>query len=224
MSITHTLDWEISWIEEPGGLQSIGHCCSDLAQHIKCIGICVYVCIHMYIFPRWCSGKEESAFQTEDARDTDLIPGLRRSLGGGLGNPLQDSCLENPMGREAWRAIVHEVEKVRYDWAFTYVYMYVCVKCVSVCCLPTLAFIPYTFLLSPMSYKSRDLDTKPLSWNLVFFPFSLGFSEMICILIFERNPISKIILILPIIWPRFTHLGIKAALRLIFKSLLTRNP
>ena len=38
-----------------------------------------------------------------------LIPGLRRSPGGGNGNPLQYSCLENPMAREAWRASVHRV-------------------------------------------------------------------------------------------------------------------
>ena len=37
-----------------------------------------------------------------DARDTGSIPGLRRFPGGGNGNPLQYSCLENPMDREAW--------------------------------------------------------------------------------------------------------------------------
>ena len=36
-----------------------------------------------------------------DARDMGLIPGLGRSLGGGNGNPLQDSCLENPKDRGA---------------------------------------------------------------------------------------------------------------------------
>ena len=36
-----------------------------------------------------------------DIRDTGLIPGLRRSPGGGHGIPLQYSCLENPMNREA---------------------------------------------------------------------------------------------------------------------------
>ena len=36
-----------------------------------------------------------------DAEDSDLIPGLGRSLGGGNGNPLQYSCLENPMDRGA---------------------------------------------------------------------------------------------------------------------------
>ena len=45
------------------------------------------------------------------AGDLCLIPGSGRSPGGGNGNPLQDSCLENPMDREAWRAIVHEGRK-----------------------------------------------------------------------------------------------------------------
>ena len=40
-----------------------------------------------------------------DIRDTGLIPGLRRSPGEGYGNPLQYSCLENPMDRGAWKAI-----------------------------------------------------------------------------------------------------------------------
>ena len=42
-------------------------------------------------------------------RDVDLIPGLKRSPGEGHGNPLQSSCLENPMDREAWQAIVHGI-------------------------------------------------------------------------------------------------------------------
>ena len=42
-----------------------------------------------------------------DARDAGLIPELGRSPGEGKGNPLQYSCLENPMGRGTWRAIVH---------------------------------------------------------------------------------------------------------------------
>ena len=40
-------------------------------------------------------------------RDMDSVPGLGRSSGEGHGNPLQHSCLENPMDREAWRATVH---------------------------------------------------------------------------------------------------------------------
>ena len=39
------------------------------------------------------------------------VPGSGRSPGGGNGNPLQYSCLENPMDREAWWTTVHRVEK-----------------------------------------------------------------------------------------------------------------
>ena len=44
-------------------------------------------------------------------RDEGWIPGSGRSPGGGHGNPLQYSCLENPMDREDWRATVHRVSK-----------------------------------------------------------------------------------------------------------------
>ena len=43
--------------------------------------------------------------------DAGSIPGLGRSPGGGPGNPLQYSCLENPMDRGAWRATAHRVAK-----------------------------------------------------------------------------------------------------------------
>ena len=43
--------------------------------------------------------------------DLGLIPGLGRYPGGGHSNPLQYSCLENPMDRGAWRATVHSVAK-----------------------------------------------------------------------------------------------------------------
>ena len=45
----------------------------------------------------------------EDTRDAGSIPGLGRSLGEGHGNPLQYSCLEDPMGRGAWQTMVHGV-------------------------------------------------------------------------------------------------------------------
>ena len=48
-----------------------------------------------------------------DLRAVGLIPGLGRFPGEGQGNPLQCSCLENPMDRGAWRATVHMVTKSR---------------------------------------------------------------------------------------------------------------
>ena len=46
-----------------------------------------------------------------DVRDEDSIPGLEKSPRGGHGNPLQYSCLENPMDRGTWQATVHRVTK-----------------------------------------------------------------------------------------------------------------
>ena len=46
-----------------------------------------------------------------------LIPGLGRSLGEGNGNPLQYSCLENPMDRGTWRATVRGITRVGHDLA-----------------------------------------------------------------------------------------------------------
>ena len=43
--------------------------------------------------------------------DTGLVPGLGRSPGGGNGNPLQYSCLENSMDRGSWQTRVHAVAK-----------------------------------------------------------------------------------------------------------------
>ena len=58
-------------------------------------------------FPDGSDGKESAC----NAGDLHFIPGLRRSPGGGHGNPLQYSCLENSMDRGAWRAMVHGATK-----------------------------------------------------------------------------------------------------------------
>jgi len=63
-------------------------------------------------FPGGSVGKE-SACKAGDAGDVGSIPGSERSPGGGHGNPLQYSCLKNPMDRGAWWATVHRVEKSR---------------------------------------------------------------------------------------------------------------
>ena len=46
-----------------------------------------------------------------DVRDMGSIPGLGKYPGGGHGNPLKNSCLENPMNRGVWWATVHRVAK-----------------------------------------------------------------------------------------------------------------
>ena len=60
-------------------------------------------------FPGGSDGKESA----HNAGDLGLIPGLGSSPGGGHGNPLQYSCLENPVDRGAWRATVCGVANSR---------------------------------------------------------------------------------------------------------------
>ena len=62
-------------------------------------------------FPRWLSNKE-SACQPKDPGST---PGLGRSAGEGKDNPVQYSCLENPMDRGAQQAIVPGWQRVEHD-------------------------------------------------------------------------------------------------------------
>ena len=60
---------------------------------------------HQNRLPWWLGGKESAC----NAGDLGSVPGLGRSPGGGHGNLLQNPCLENHMGRGAWRAAVHRV-------------------------------------------------------------------------------------------------------------------
>ena len=68
----------------------------------------VYVCVRA---SQVALVVKDSPASVGDVRDTGSIPGLGRSPGGRHGNPLQYSCLENPMDRDAWRATVHGVKK-----------------------------------------------------------------------------------------------------------------
>ena len=71
-----------------------------------------------YCFPGGAVGKNPPA-NAGDISNVGLIPGLGRSPGGGNGNPLQDSYLENPMGRGAWPATVQGVAK-SWTWLSTH--------------------------------------------------------------------------------------------------------
>ena len=58
-------------------------------------------------------GSSDGKESTSNAEVLGLIPGSRTSPGEGNGYPLQYSCLENSVGRGAWRPTVHEVAKSR---------------------------------------------------------------------------------------------------------------
>ena len=78
-------------------------------MHIPiCIGIGVDL---QMVLCRWRQWVKNLSANTGDKRDAGSIPGQGRSLGGGHGNPLQYSCLENPMDRGTQWATVHRVAK-----------------------------------------------------------------------------------------------------------------
>ena len=89
------LAWRIPRTEEPAGLQSMGtrrvryNCVTNMHTLFRCCYYAYYY-LHYYI---------------------DQLLLYRDIQGEGNGNPLQYSCLENPMGRGAWQAAVHGVAK-----------------------------------------------------------------------------------------------------------------
>ena len=82
-----TITWKIPWTEEPGRLQSIG------SQRVG----------HNWATSLSLSAGKESTCNAEDAGEVGSIPGLGLCPGGGHGNPLQYSCLENPWTEECGR-------------------------------------------------------------------------------------------------------------------------
>ena len=95
----------MSWLFASGG-QSIGTSALVLPMNIQdwfCLGLTGLI----LDFPGGSDSKEYAC----NVGDLGLILGLGRCPGEGNGNPLQYSCLEKPMDREAWWATVHRVAK-----------------------------------------------------------------------------------------------------------------
>ena len=78
--------------------------------------------VTVYLAHPWWPGGKESACNAGGARHMSLISGSGRSPGRGHGNPLQYSCLQNPMDRGAWWATIHGVAKswTQLKWLSTH--------------------------------------------------------------------------------------------------------
>ena len=88
-----------------------------------------------------------------NARDMGSIPGLGRSLWEGTDNPLQYSCLGNPMDRGAWWAVVHGVARESdIVQLLSHVWLFVTPR--TAACQPSLSITNYQSLLKLMSIKS----------------------------------------------------------------------
>ena len=85
----------------------------------KGIRICKWNKTDLYSgLPSVCASYKEPACQCRRCRRPAFDPGSGRSPQGGHGNPLQYSCLENPMERGSWQATLHRVAKswTRLNW------------------------------------------------------------------------------------------------------------
>ena len=90
----------------------LAHCLRPCSSKMSTPGRILGVLSSFQGFPNSSVGKESAC----NAGDLGSSPGLGRSPGEGNGNPLQYSCLENPMGRGAWQATVHGATRVEHDW------------------------------------------------------------------------------------------------------------
>ena len=131
------------------------------------LGGCILYCG----LPRWHQWLKNPPVIARDIRDMDLIPGSGRYPGGGNGNPLQYSWLENLMGRGAWRAPVHGVAKsrARLKWLSTHACTSFVVggqpvHCRAVGCISNLEFYPLgtTYSLGWQPKISPDIAKCPL--------------------------------------------------------------
>ena len=104
---THSsiLAWRIPGMGEPGGLPSMGS--HRVGQDWSNLAVAA---VYVWGFPGSAGGKE-STRQSWRGRVEGLIPGLGRSPGLRKDNPLQYSCLENPVDRRVWWPKVHGVAK-----------------------------------------------------------------------------------------------------------------
>ena len=80
------------------GSQRVGHSGETEQQQQKEYVVYIYIYICIYIYMGFSSGSDDKEFAC-NAGDSDSVPGLGRSSGGGHGNPLQYSCLESSMDR-----------------------------------------------------------------------------------------------------------------------------
>ena len=103
---SNILAWEILWTEESNRLQTLGsqrvrhNLVTKQQQQQLSRSPTISEIYPELSVSRWLSVKNPPA-KAGVTRDVGLTPGLERSPGGGNGNPLQYSCLENPMDRGA---------------------------------------------------------------------------------------------------------------------------
>ena len=131
----------------------------------------------------WWLSSTESFYSVADSGDMSSVPGSGRSPGGGSGNPLQDSCLENFRAEESGGLQSMESQRVRYEWATeptyvckTYTYMHTHVHMSTYQYLPSTLSICLSIsfvciFMSAFSYLICDLTFTLLDWTSLWWIF-----------------------------------------------------
>ena len=132
--------------------------------------------ICLWAFPVNTSGKEPACQWKRHKQTDDSVPGLGRSPGGGHGNPLQYSCLENPLDREAWWATVHSIAKSwtwLKQWGSKHIYVYT---------LYLHTYYTYTCIFhGGGGLVAKLCPTFVIPWTVARkAPLSMGFSRQEC--------------------------------------------
>ena len=90
--------------------------CNNLLGMLYSLNSFKYVATTLSQAPHVALVVRNSPVNTGNVKDLDSIPGSGRFPGEENGNPLQDSCLENPMDTVAWQAIVHRIVAKNLTW------------------------------------------------------------------------------------------------------------
>jgi len=147
-------------------------CCWYLLVYLKISVIVLFI----LGFPGGSVGKESAC----NMEDMGLVPGLGRSPGGGHGNPLQYSYLENPVDRGGWWAAVLGFQRVGHDWMtkhstqlssslFLYIFSLLNFSLCSPILLLSLLSIFVIFTLNSLSGRSLVSTLLTSFWGFVLF-------------------------------------------------------
>ena len=114
--------------------------------------------MYVYGLPRWLSGEKSAC----NSGETGSISGFGRSAEGGNGNPLQYSCLENPMDRGAWWATIRGVTR-NWTQLGTHICMYMYLHCT---CVPTHLHVTiYSWPLNKTDWGTNHQQSKKAAYN-----------------------------------------------------------
>ena len=146
-------------------------------------------------FPGGSDGRESAC----KARDLSSIPGLGRSPGEGHSNPLQYSCLETPMDRGAWWAIVHEVTESS-TWLSIWAHKHTHIQCVWGLCFLS----PWCDIFYQLKTFSSNIYSVPSSLSSPFgTQLQVG---MVDDLLFSHMSLNSV-LVFPICFLSVLHSG-----------------